>query len=136
MMQWPGHLPQGRIFDKPVISCDLFPTALAAAGVKALNANPLDGVNLQPFLTGGTTSIPHQQLYWRYNRSKALRQGDWKIVQQMAPNTPEKPWQLFNLNVDIGEKQDLASAEPARLKQMIAAWESLNQQMIAPAWGV
>ena len=136
MMQWPGHLPAGRICDQPVISCDLFPTALAAAGVKTANPIPLDGVNLQPFLSGRSKSIPHQHLYWRYNRSKALRQGDWKIVQQTAPNAVEKPWQLFNLKEDIGEQQDLAAAEPARLQQMIAAWESLNQQMIAPAWGV
>jgi arylsulfatase A-like enzyme len=134
MMRWPGHLPAGRTYDEPVSSCDLFPTALAAAGVVAANPRPLDGVDLLPFLRSGGQGPPHESLYWRYNRSKALRQGDWKIVQQVAPRDGEKPWQLFNLKSDIAEANDLADAEPARRQQLVAVWERLNGEMVAPLW--
>ena len=135
MMQWPDRIPAGKVVDYPVLSCDLFPTALAAAGLNTSNPNPLDGVDLHPYLTGRRKGALHKQLYWRYNRSRALRQGDWKIVRQMQPNAAERPWQLFNLKQDIGEITDLAGREPDRLQRMIADWERLDQEMKAPAWG-
>ena len=135
MMQWPARIPAGKVMDYPVLSCDLFPTALAAAGLNTSNPNPLDGVDLHPYLTGRRKGALHKQLYWRYNRSRALRQGDWKIVRQMQPNAAERPWQLFNLKQDIGEITDLAEREPDRLQRMIADWERLDHEMKAPAWG-
>jgi arylsulfatase B len=134
MMRWPGHLPAGRTYSEPVSACDLFPTALAAAGITAANPQPLDGVDLLPFLHSAATGRPHESLYWRYNRAKALRMGDWKIVQQPAPRDEDKPWQLFNLKADIAETNDLATAEPARLQQLVAAWERLNREMVPPLW--
>jgi arylsulfatase A-like enzyme len=118
-----------------VSSLDLLPTCLAAAGVTAPSSLPLDGVDLLPFLRRPSRKAPHDQLYWRYNRSKALRQGDWKLVQHVAPRDTTAPWQLFNLRQDIAETQDRSASEPARLKEMIGAWEALNRPMISPLWG-
>lgn len=41
-IQWPAMLPKGKVFDAPVISLDLFPTAMAAAGIKKSSGQPLD----------------------------------------------------------------------------------------------
>lgn len=136
LMQWIGRLPAGRTFDEPVLSCDLFPTALAAAGVAGPNPKPLDGVNLLPFLTGRQAAVPHSVLFWRYNKSKALRRGDWKIVQQAVPRGGEVPWQLYNLKQDVAERDDRAAAEPVRLNGLVADWEDLNREMVSPLWGV
>ena len=46
LMQWKGHIPAGKIEDRPVISLDIVPTALAAAGMSARPEWKLDGVNL------------------------------------------------------------------------------------------
>ena len=126
LMQWPGHLPAARTHHAPVISLDLAPTILAAAKINI--PKNLDGQNLLPLPT------QPRPLFWRYNKSQALRLGDWKIVRQQGPREPDKPWQLFNLTQDIRESNDLAPADPAKLKELATLWETMNAQMVPPLW--
>jgi arylsulfatase A-like enzyme len=78
MVQWKGHLPAGRIYDKPVISLDILPTAVAVAGGKV--ASNVEGVDLMPYLKGGRPGAPHDSLCWRYEQQSAIRMGDWKLA--------------------------------------------------------
>ena len=39
-----------------------------------------------------------------------------------------------NLARDIAEEKDLSAAEPAKRDELVAAWQALNQGMIAPLW--
>ena len=130
LIQWPGKLPQGKVYNQPIISLDVFATAAAAAD---LPTKQLDGVDLVPYLTGKKTGSPHQMLYWRTGRKTALRNGDWKLLRN--PGRGETPdWQLYNLATDTSETQDVASTEPERLKAMQNAWQQFNNQMKAPLW--
>jgi arylsulfatase A-like enzyme len=52
MMQWPSRVPAGKVYRQPVVSRDILPTFLAAAGVAPPSDVALDGVNLLPFLNG------------------------------------------------------------------------------------
>ena len=52
MMQWKGAFPPGKVYDQPVISLDILPTIVCAAGAAVSPDWKLDGVNLLPFLTG------------------------------------------------------------------------------------
>ena len=143
MMQWKGHIPAGKVDDRPVISLDVLPTALAAAGKEIGPAWKLDGVNLLPYLTGEKSGQPHDTLFWRYGQQIAIRGGDWKLVK--AP-----PWeilhvegtgkaspagaQLYNLARDLGEETDLAGQNPAKVKELSAAWDKWNTHNIDPSW--
>lgn len=130
MMQWKGRLPAGKVFDFPVISLDIHPTILAAAGIKVpANAN-FDGINLVPFLNGERKGMPHQQLFWRFGEQWAIRDGDWKLVQSRNQESP----QLFNLRDDIGEKNDLFGREPEKAKQMQSLWDRWNSELVKPKW--
>ncbi len=144
MMQWKGHLPVGSVDDRPVVQLDILPTALAAAGVAANPEWKLDGVNLLPFLTGEKSGAPHDVLYWRFGQQIALRKGDWKLVK--APTTEAEVRvrggtgttvgaHLYNLANDIGEKENLAAKNPEKLRELAAAWDKLNAEMIEPLWG-
>jgi arylsulfatase A-like enzyme len=128
LMQWKARLPKGLVYREPVISLDIFPTVVAAAGA-SLPANPLDGVNLLPYLTGQSKGAPHQALYWRFGAQAAIRKGPWKMV-RLADGQP----QLYNLAEDIGESRDLASAQPAKLKELLEDWEAWNRQLSPPRW--
>lgn len=128
-LRWPAKLPKGETYDKPVIALDLLPTALAAAGLTADPPKPLDGVNLLPYLTGEKSGRPHDTLYWRAGDSKALRDGDLKLVYFQG----EGPM-LFDLANDLGEEKDLASSRPDDVKRLgdkLAAWEAEVEQ---PRW--
>jgi hypothetical protein len=129
LAQWKGKLPAGRTHTQPVMAFDIHATALVAAGGKLPTDRPLDGVDLMPFLLGDKSGPPHDQLFWRAGRQKAARVGDWKLVD---PRTGAL--MLFNLRDDIGEQHDLAAANPAKLKELQAAYAAWDRQMMPAQW--
>jgi arylsulfatase A-like enzyme len=132
-VSWPGKLPAGKVYDEPVISLDVLPTACAVAGARA-DAD-LDGVNLLPYLTGEKTGAPHEALYWRFGPQKAVRKGHWKLVDWRDFVTQQSSgWQLYDLAKDVGEKDDLAAAQPRVVAELGAAWDAWNKRNIAPLW--
>ena len=127
--QWKGKIPAGKTYDLPVMNLDVLPTAIIAAGGKTDSSWQLDGVDLMPYLTGKLTSRPHQTLYWRYGPQWAIRHGDLKlVVSKGGSGQPE----LYDLATDIGESKDLASAQPAKVKELQALWDKWNAEQ-APA---
>jgi arylsulfatase A-like enzyme len=139
LISWKGQVPAGKAYNKPVITLDIMPTALAAAGVAIKPEWQLDGANLLPFLTGQSSGAPHAELAWRFGRQMALRQGDWKLVRPDLAIVEEfgdiaKEPMLFNLAEDIGEKNDLAAKNPDKARALQAAWDKWNTGMIKPRW--
>jgi arylsulfatase A-like enzyme len=143
MMQWKGKIPAGQVDERPVIQLDLLPTALAAAGVEAQPDWKLDGKNLLPFVTGKEKSAPHEALYWRFGQQVAIRMGDWKLVKgagmpgiQVEANEKAsiEGAELYNLASDIGEKNNLAAKEPDKVKELSAAWNKWNAELMDPQW--
>lgn len=116
---WKNKIQGGQVYDHPVISLDVAATANALAG---LPADPeLDGVNLVPHLTGGTTKSPHETLYWRWIAQSAVREGKWKYLRGGTRSY------LFNLDSDMEEKHNLAKAHPQiakRLHDKLVDWSS------------
>jgi len=144
LLQWKGRLPAGKVDDRPVIQLDILPTALAAAGVEIKPEWKLDGVNLLPYLSGQKSGIPHEALYWRMGQQMAIRMGDWKLVKGVGNKgvegfaVPGKATtdgaELYNLKADIGEKHNLAEQEPAKFKELAAAWDKWNSELVDPKW--
>jgi arylsulfatase A-like enzyme len=118
------------VLDQPIISLDLFPTALAAAGVPEPRKQlRLDGVNLLPLLQGKTTDRPHQTLYWRMKPQWAVRDGDMKLLHTRGGDT-----MLFDLAADPGETRDLAKEKPDIAKRLREKFDAWNEQLMAPRW--
>jgi len=129
VMSWPGRIPSGQQFDEPVITLDILPTFLAAAGLGLPADRTLDGVDLMPYLTGLTESAPHDTLFWKMQWGAAVRAGDWKLVR-----TPNGEHWLFDLDDDVSESNDLAAQHPekvAALRRSLESWESTHP---APIW--
>jgi arylsulfatase A-like enzyme len=154
IIQWKGHVPAGKVDERPVIALDIHPTALAAAGVTATPEKKLDGVNLLPFLEGTANGVPHEVLFWRFGPQMAVRMGDWKLT-KAAPRAPagwaaqgdeeSRPRmrrrpprraiaQLYNLAQDIGETKDLSDQHPDKVKELLDAWKKWNAELMAPRW--
>jgi len=146
VVQWKGTLPEGAVYDKPVIQLDILPTALAAAGVKVDPSWGLDGVDLLPRLKGQDPSAPHDALYWRLGEQQAIRRGDWKLVRydrtadgdgtRSDPAAPRlSPHRLYHISEDVGESRDLAAEHPEKVKELLAAWQAWSDQLAPPLWG-
>jgi arylsulfatase B len=127
MVQWKAKLPAGVVYEKPVSSMDIFPTALAAAGADV--PEKLDGANLLPYLTGEDPESPHQVFYWRQGPRTAVRAGNWKLV-RMRGGRRDDAWELYNLESDLGETRDLASQQPQKLDELKQIWQRYDDQMI------
>ena len=128
MVQWPSRLKAGRVYEHPVISLDILPTAAAAAGADLPKDRKIDGVNLLPHLTGSKKQPPHEMLFWRRGQHYAARKGNIKLVKMDGGD------ELYDLASDIGESRDLSSQRPEVLEQMKKAYEKWNSQMIEPLW--
>jgi arylsulfatase A-like enzyme len=130
---WRGKLPAGKTYDAPVIALDILPTACALAGVKT--PKNIDGVNLMPHLLGENKAAPHEALYWRFGPQKAIRQGDWALVDwRDFEKKTNSGWQLFNVSKDIGQQNNLAAQEPDLVAKLSKEWERWDAQNVAPLW--
>ena len=131
VISWPGKIPNGTRYDMPVISLDIFATALAVAGTAIPTDKVYDGVNLIPYLKGEKKESPHQQLFWRHGagQNHAMREGNWKIVR--AKN---KPAELYDLGNDIAESKDLANEKPEVAKRMNAVLDAWDRELKAPVF--
>ena len=126
LAQWKRRIPAGRTYDQPVITLDVHPTLVTAAGGHI--PSNLDGVDLMPYLAGAAKGSPHDKLYWRFGQERAIRMGDWKLLNQ------GEDAELYNLAQDIGEKNNLAAAQPAKVKELQAAYDAWNSQLAEPRW--
>jgi len=120
MVRWPGRIGAGSVISAPLWSPDLLIACVKLAGAELPSDVVLDGKNPLPVLTRAAASS-HESFYYAYRSHAALRKGKWKIVRE----TPDQPWQLFNLEDDVAEKNNLASRQPERVDELndaFAAW--------------
>jgi arylsulfatase A-like enzyme len=122
---WPGRLPAGTVYEKPVISLDVAATAVALAGLPKDPA--LDGTDLLPFLDGRASGAPHERLFWRWGSQAAVQEYPWKLIR-----LGEREQLLFDISQPDGEnaKKNQFSAQPAiadRLNQALKAWSETLQ---------
>jgi arylsulfatase A-like enzyme len=121
---WPKRIAPGGVSAQLCKTMDWSATMLAAAGVAAEPAHPLDGVSLLPVLDDAAHTFA-RPLYWRmkHRGQRALRDGRWKYLRVDAHDY------LFDLAADERERANQAQREPARLAAMRADWEAWNASM-------
>lgn len=137
IVSWPGAKP--RVEHTPVCSVDFLPTFAEAAGVEPSVYKDVDGVSLLALIRDGKP-LASRTLYWHYPHysnqlgkpAGAIRQGNWKLVELYEGSQLE----LYNLDSDPGEKNDLAQKTPDKVRElhgMLKSWrQSVNARMPSP----
>lgn len=130
VVSWPGVLPAGTTYDHPVVSFDVFASALGAAGVNMPDDRKYDSVDLVPFLTGKNKDAPHRHLFWRSGSRLAARdlQGA-KIVRR-----GKSPQALYQLDADIAESTDLSALRGDDAKRLASELDAWNKELVPPAF--
>ena len=102
-----GASHAGGVSDQHLMTMDWTATMLAAAGVRADPAYPLDGVDLQPVLADPRHTFA-RPMYWRmkHRSQRALRDGRWKYLKV------DEHEYLFDVEADERERANQA-AQPA-----------------------
>ena len=126
IVRWPGTVRAGSSCDKYLMIEDFYPSILEMAGIEDEPVpDNMDGVSFVPLLRGTGDPSRGRALIWNFpniwgnegpgiNLNCAIRQGDWKLVYYYE--TGEK--ELFNISDDIGEKHNLASRHPGKVKRL------------------
>ena len=119
----PGIQP-ARI-DGPAMVSDITPTLLewVDAPPAPREAREITGRSLLPVLRGAVESVygPEDIRAIEVSGNTALYKGNFKITRSMPP-LGDGEWQLFNMQVDPGETEDLSDAQPDVLADLIAAY--------------
>ena len=124
IVRWPGLTTPGSRLDATVVTHDLYPTLLAAAGIDPPADHAVDGLDLRDALRGGPQ--PPRTIGWNQPHQvhaegpgiepfTSIRHGDWKLI--LFHDGPRV--ELYDLASDIGEQHDLASERPRVTADML-----------------
>jgi arylsulfatase A-like enzyme len=128
---WPGQVPAGAVVDAAAANFDFLPTFVKLAGGSVPADNKIDGKDLSPLLLGQTRESPHEaHYYFAGNALQAVRAGPWKLAIAPQSEGMSKPHRLrpgerftptlYNLQTDIGERNDVAAKHPDIVKRLQA----------------
>ena len=131
--RWPGVTPPGSSSSEPVVSHDLFPTLVEAAGGNA--PAPLDGTSLLPLL-GGKEALERDALFWhfphylpgRQTPAGSIRWDDWKLIETFGAGEAE----LFDLKKDPGETTNVAREKPEMTQRLLERLRGWREEVNAP----
>jgi arylsulfatase A-like enzyme len=129
--RWPARIPAGSVCSEVCATIDLLPTFAGLAGAEPPRDRVIDGKDVWPLLSAkpGAKS-PHEAFYYyRGNKLEAVRSGKWKLRRT-------KQVELYDLQADIGEKNNLADEHPdivARLTKMMGEFDEQLKANCRPA---
>ena len=124
------HKMNGKIVHQPGHVIDIMATLVemsSATYPKTYKGNdiiPMQGINLYPIWMG-EKPVRSEPLFWEHEDNVALRDGRWKIVKER--NEPD--WQLYDMEADRTECNDLAQAKPDVLGEMMKKYEKMYDKV-------
>ncbi len=115
---WKGKL-KPAVTDLPFALWDMYPTILQAANVTA--AKNIDGISIVPTLFKKGIQNKHEYLYWEFhenNGRQALRWKNWKLIKLNVNNAATTIVELYDLENDAAEKNNVKDKFPEIIKIM------------------
>lgn len=120
VVRWPGRVESGSTSDHIAANYDLPATLAAIAGTSI--SEDTDGISILPTLLGKPDEqLQHGFLFWDfagYGGQLAVRMGKWKGTKKDLRKNPNAPLELYNLETDIGETENLAQQHPEICKEI------------------
>ena len=131
IIRWPGITIPGLVSKEPVITADIFPTLAKAVGATVKNTNQLDGIDIRPALEG--KPLKRDALYWHFPHFRRhpdpysiIQEKGWKLIKTYHSVGPK--YELYHLNEDVGESNNLAEKELLRRDHLARKLEAHLKQ--------
>jgi len=146
---WPAGIDREGAFERqPGHVIDLLATFADLAGTaypdtyEGRDILSTPGTSLVPALKGNDLRR-EQPLFFEHQGNRAVRDGRWKLVAKGPPGPWEPswepswepgPWELYDLQADRTETNDLSEKHPERVEEMTRQWESMARRFKAVLW--
>jgi len=131
IVRWPGKVPAGKVSDAIFATIDFMPTFANLAGFEVPDDRVIDGIDQTELLLGKSKKGRDNFLY----RDNAVRQGKWKYLRAnqnvygyARDNKREKVEELYDLEADIGERNNLAAKYPEKVSELKKLMETLAKE--------
>lgn len=144
---WPNTIKENQKSEEPISNLDLYPTLLEVANIEKPEDKILDGNSLIGLLRQNKKSID-RVLFWHFpiylqavskvneNRDAkfrtrpgtVIRNGNWKLHHYFEDNG----YELYNLENDLGEKNNLVDKEPEKVKELLGLLNNWRAKTNAP----
>ncbi|MEL7499953.1 MAG: sulfatase-like hydrolase/transferase [Planctomycetota bacterium] len=130
IVRWPGKVPEGRVSDAIFASIDFLPTFASLANFKVPADRHIDGID-QTALLLGDRETGREHFYFA---RAGVRKGKWKYLKPDAffhgyaiDKQRTKTDELFDLENDLGERNNLADKHPEKVAELKALMKSIEE---------
>ncbi|MDR0351952.1 MAG: arylsulfatase [Opitutaceae bacterium] len=138
ILSWPAGIPaalEGSFNRTPAHIIDIAATCVDLANAKYpvkrrdTALAPLAGISLRPALTGAPLQRP-SPIFWEHEGSRAVRDGNWKLVAKGA----HAPWELYDMAADRSELHNVIAQHKDITTHLSDAWEKWALDAKAKPW--
>ena len=133
--RWPAAIRKtNTLTHQPGHIIDLMATCVDVAGARypetyaGERITPLEGKSLRPILETGSRA-GHEAIFWEHEGNRAVRQGQWKLISR-HPGA----WELYDLEADRTEIEDLAARHPERAASMLKLYQNWAARAQVEPW--
>jgi arylsulfatase A-like enzyme len=117
---------------------DLLPTFARLAGTEPPTDRIIDGRDIWPLMAGKPNAKSPRQAFYYYqiDQLQAVRSGKWKLhlplktkKQNWGKSISDSPLQLYNLESDVGEQNNVADKNPDTVKRLLELAEEARDDL-------
>jgi arylsulfatase len=136
IVHWPAAIGKpGRISRQVGHVMDIMPTVLEAAGIEypesfeGRKLQKMDGVSLLPAILEEREF--HRSFVQHYEKFDNVHDGYWKLIRQNSKKTtaPKSPWELYHLEKDRTQQNNVADLYPERVASMAAMYDDWSGEV-------
>lgn len=143
IVKWPGLTKPGSVSDALVSQIDFMATLAAGLGIELPEGQAEDSFNLLPVLKDPGQSVRTSHVHNTFNKAWAIRSGEWLLVDAKNgyhskvdpgfefrhgyPKDDGLPVELYRISKDVGQRENLASKHPDKVKEMQAILKEIRE---------
>jgi arylsulfatase A len=117
--RWPGKIQPGIETNHPSAFWDFMPTVSDLAGIETPEIT--DGISYLPAMLGQPQE-KHDHLYFEFHEQggkQAVIRNNWKLIHLDVRNPEKTRLELYNLENDQGEQNNLADVMPEKVAELL-----------------